>query len=117
MGRQKREVLHQPQSNSALSLAARKGIAGHYEVDQPNHTFSDRSYAGGSRGGHPLTLSSTNPGQGMEVDGALGSTTVGVMEGDGTSAACKNNREGKGATTTQNQGGKILLNNCPPVAF
>ena len=49
----------------------------------------------------------------MEVDGAPGSTTVGVMEGDGTPAACSN-QEGKGGTPTQDTGGKILLNGCPP---
>ena len=65
------------------------------------------------RGVHALTLSSTNPGQGVEVDGAPGSTTVGVVEGDGTPAACRNNREGEKAAPTENTGGKILLNGCP----
>ena len=35
--RQKREVSHQLQGNSAPSLATRKGTAGHYRVGQPNH--------------------------------------------------------------------------------
>ena len=51
------------------------------------------------------------------MDGAPGSTTVRVVEGDGTPAACSNNREGKGGTPSQDTGGKILLNGCPPVAF
>ena len=50
----------------------------------------------------------------MELDGAPGSTTVGVMEGDGTPAACSNYQEGKGGTPTQDTGGKILLNGWPP---
>ena len=53
----------------------------------------------------------------MELDGAPGSTTVGVMEGDGTPAACSNNQEGKGGTPTQDTGGKILLNGCPPRSY
>ena len=112
VGRQKREVLHQPQGNSAPSLAARKGT-GHYRVGQPNHTvfgqvFSrvwDISIHRGVGGGHSLTLSSTNPVQGMELDGAPGSTTVGVMEGDGTPAACSN-QEGKGVPPPKTQGAK-----------
>ena len=65
--------------------------------------FSDRSYAGGS-GGHPLTLYSTNPVQGMKVDGALGSTTMGVMEGDGTPAACSTMPNENGQIGTQGFG-------------
>ena len=38
-GRQKWEVLYQPQGSSAPSLAARKGIAGHYGVGQPNQAL------------------------------------------------------------------------------
>ena len=53
----------------------------------------------------------------MELDGAPGSTTVGIMEGDGTPAACSNHQEGKGGTPTQDTGGKILLNGCPPRSF
>ena len=68
----------------------------------------------GVRGGHPLTLSSTNPVQGMEADGAPGSTMAGVKEGVGTPAACSNNREGKGGTPSQGTRGKILLNGWPP---
>ena len=49
-GRQKREVLSQPQGNSAPSLAARKGIAGHYGVGQPNHTVFGQGFSRG-RGG------------------------------------------------------------------
>ena len=102
-GRQKWEVLYQPQGSSAPPSAARKG--NHYRVGQSNDTFHfrqvfsrvwDRNFHRGVRGGHSLTLSSTNPVQGMEVDGAPGSTTVGVMEGDGTPAACSNYQEGKG---------------------
>ena len=125
---------------NAPSLAARK----HYRVGQSNLTFLFRQGSsrgkGGRRaapplaaragesqvfsrgwvihrgvwGGHPLTLSSTNPVQGMEGDGALGSTTSGVMEGVGTPAACSNNREGKGGTPSQGTRGKILLNGWPP---
>ena len=73
-----------------------------------------RFFFRGVRGGHSLTLSSTNLVQGMELDGAPGSTTVGVMEGDGTPAVCSNDQEGKGGTPTQDTGGKILLNGWPP---
>ena len=68
----------------------------------------------GGWGGHPLTFPSSNPVQSVVVDGAPGSTTVGIMEGDGTPAACSNHQEGKGGTPTQDTGGKILLNGCPP---
>ena len=78
VGRQKREVSHQPQGISAPSLAARKGISGHYRVGQLNHNLS---FHRGVKGGHPLTFLPTNPVQVMELDGAPGSTTVGVMEG------------------------------------
>ena len=144
-GRQKWEVLYQPQGSSAPSLAARKGIAGHYGVGQPNQalfpfrqSFSRgrgkgrrvapssaaresrqgrgwvKSNHRGGRGGHPLTLLSTNPVQGMEADGAPGSTMAGVEEGVGTPAACSNNREGKGGIPSQSTRGKILLNGWPP---
>ena len=122
-GRQKWEVLYQPQGSSAPPSAARKG--NHYRVGQSNDTFhfrqgSSRGWGKGRgthrgvRGGHSLTLSSTNPVQGMEVDGAPGSTMAGVKEGVGTPAACSNNREGKGGTPSQGTRGKILLNGWPP---
>ena len=113
VGRQKREVSvsHQPQGISAPSSAARKGISGHYRVGQLNHNFS---FHRGVKGGHPLTFLPTNPVQGVVMDGAPGSTTVGIMEGDGTPAACSNHQEGKGGTPTQDTGGKILLNGWPP---
>ena len=129
----------------APSLAARKGIAGHYGMGQPNQAlFSFRqsfsrgrgkgrrvapssaaresrqgrdwvkSKHRGGRGGYPLTLFPTNPVQGMEADGAPGSTMAGVKEGVGTPAARSNNREGKGGTPSQGTRGKILLNGWPP---
>ena len=50
-GRQKWEVLYQPQGSSAPSLAARKGIAGHYGVGQPNQAlFSFRQSFSRGRG-------------------------------------------------------------------
>ena len=65
VGRQKREVSHQPQGNSALSLAARKGIAEHYEVGQPNNTVFEQVIRRGSGGSSPYPLLN-QPGAGYE---------------------------------------------------
>ena len=65
VGRQKREVPHQPRGNGALSLAARKGIAGHCEVGRPNNTVFVQVMRRGVGGSSPYPLLN-QPGAGHE---------------------------------------------------
>ena len=115
VGRQKREGFYQPQGKNA----------GHYRVGQPNQVFSfrqgfSRGWGKGKRaapptaacgcnnhggGGNP-TPNLTKPVQGMEVDGAPGTTSrVPPL-------VCKNNEGGEGGNPPIK--GKILLNGWPP---
>ena len=100
---------------SGWALAAARGAGGPRRLWRRTRgesrfsvTAGPKALAGG-QGGHPLTLFSTNPVQGMEVDGAPGSTTAGVEEGDGTPAACSNTQGGKGVPSPSPQKPKSFL--------
>ena len=82
------------------------GAQGHWALQGGPAESLPFPHSRGVRGGHPLTFLSTNPVQGVEVDGAPGPTTAGVEEGDGTPAACSNTREGKGVPPPKTQEAK-----------